>query len=336
MAVEAHNLNLFAPQQFIPNREILNPAEGNMNFFNTQMGCSMPLSGTTTETLLPAYNVDCVPVKSESGLTYNLPVQRKRSRDSLTPFLSYKNTNAMPHKNPTSFSFLGEDMSLQIQQQQLEVDRLISQHMAKVRIEVQEKRKRQARRILEAIEFGMTKKLKSKDEEIEKIGKMNWALQEKVKTLCMENQIWRDLAQTSEATANALRTNLEQVLAQVNIDRTNGNCGMGIEDEVPVATAALMDDAHSCCGSNDGGEGGDREVTGEVRILADWAHGKGGSSVRTSKNSSRLCRHCEREEACVLFLPCRHLCLCTVCGSSLDTCPICKSTNNASLHVNLS
>ncbi|KAJ1406810.1 hypothetical protein SESBI_24785 [Sesbania bispinosa] len=42
-------------------------------------------------------------------------------------------------------------------------------------------------------------RLKAK-KEIEKIGKLNWALEERVKSLCMENQIWRELAQTNEAT----------------------------------------------------------------------------------------------------------------------------------------
>jgi len=41
---------------------------------------------------------------------------------------------------------------------------------------------------------------------------------ERVKSLCVENQIWRDLAQANEATANALSTNLKQVLAQVSKD----------------------------------------------------------------------------------------------------------------------
>lgn len=50
--------------------------------------------------------------------------------------------------------------------------------MEKVRLEVEEKRKRQARRIMEAIEVGMVKRPKAKREEIEKIRKLNWALEE--------------------------------------------------------------------------------------------------------------------------------------------------------------
>ena len=167
------------------------------------------------------------------------------------------------------------------------------------------------------------KKLRAKEEEIEKICKLNWALEERVKSLCIENQIWRDLAQTNEATANALRTNLEQVLAsQVKDEHTRG---VGFEE----AAADVIDDAQSCCGSS-------WEV--ERRTLAEEG---GDKKLKDNNNngeeeSSRLCRNCRKEESCVLLLPCRHLCLCTVCGSSLHICPICKSTKNASFHVNLS
>lgn len=378
-------------------REMLNPIEANVNPFNVHMGYSsvLPLSGTTTATETPltaaaAYNsliVDSAPqktaMKSESGLTtYNVPVPRKRSRDSINyPLLSYP-VNVQTHKNCGLFSFLGEDVSLQIHQQQLDVDRLISQHvslsnrykveiwncifecdsdpfplqMEKVRLELEEKRKRQARRIIEAIEIGMMKRLKAKEAEIEKMGKLNWALEERVKSLCVENQIWRDLAQTNEATANALRTNLEQVLAQVKDDRTRAAADDEDNEDATVARAGpapFLDDAQSCCGSTSGGDEEDdannhhlnetrqgtmegcwRTVAAGCAVVKDkdeeGTNGGGGSESR------RLCRNCGKEESCVLILPCRHLCLCTVCGSTLHTCPVCKSFKNASVHVNMS
>lgn len=231
--------------------------------------------------------------------------------------------------------------------------------MEKVRIEIEERRKKQARKIMEAIEVGMMKRLRAKEEEIEKIGKLNWALEERLKSLCVENQIWRELAQTNEATANALRTDLEQVLAQVKDERTRG-AGL-LEDDVdnenddanvagPGGAAALADDAQSCCGENDDVEvvGGWRTLVTEdqrndvrndvveLETTSNVVRCNGNSSTSTSNCMNRLCRNCGKEESCVLLLPCRHLCLCTVCGSSLHTCPICKSTKNASVHVNMS
>lgn len=205
-------------------------------------------------------------------------------------------------------------------------------------MEIEENRKRQTRKIMEAIEGGVMKRLRAKEDEIEKIGKLNWALEERVKSLCVENQIWRDLAQTNEATANALRTNLEQVLAaaaQVKDERTRG---VGFEEAATAAAAGddEIDDAQSCCGSS-------WEV--ERRTLADEGVDKKDSNKNIINNNngeeennstSRLCRNCRKVESCVLLLPCRHLCLCTACGSSLHICPICKSTKNASVHVNMS
>ncbi|KAJ6297885.1 hypothetical protein OIU76_019072 [Salix suchowensis] len=333
MAVEARHISLFPPQ-LLCNREMMNPIEADTYLYNTQMGYGVPLSGTTTtaETLLPMYNssviTDSIPhktqIKSESGLTYNLPAQRKRPRDSISPLLSYP-TPVQSNKTRSPFSFFGQDLSFQIQQQQLDTDCLISQHMEKVRMEIEERRKRHARRLLEAIETGMMKRLRAKEDEIEKIGKLNWALEEKVKSLCMENQIWRDLAQSNEATANALRSNLEQVLtAQVKEERT---LGAGLDDQA----AALMDDAQSCCGSS-GGDGPGGDDGGEERVSERCTSANGAQDNR----GSWMCRNCNREESCVLLLPCRHLCLCTGCGSSLHTCPICRATKNASVHVNLS
>ncbi|MED6205356.1 hypothetical protein PIB30_016943 [Stylosanthes scabra] len=368
MAVEARHLNLFPPQ-LITNREmIMNPIETtnmNLNLYNAhQLGYSslLPLSGTTTtgagtEAMLPPAMYSSIaadslpqqqktPIKSESTLSYNnIPLSRKRSRDTSSsinyPFPSSYPATASAvaavtvqphHKNAgsgsASFTFLGEDITLQIHQHQLDIDQLVAQRMEKVRMELEEKRKRHARRIMEAIEVSVVKRLKAKEDEIEKIGKLNWALEERVKSLCIENQIWRDLAQTNEATANALRTNLEQVLAQRG--------GAAVEDDgaTVCAGAAVMDDAESCCGSSD--DCGDNKNLEEKVVEScggGWRTLAGGSA---QDKGGRLCRNCGKGESCVLILPCRHLCLCTVCGSSLHTCPICKSIKTASVHVNMS
>ncbi|KAM7250329.1 hypothetical protein ACFE04_022212 [Oxalis oulophora] len=319
MAVEAHHLNLFPPLQLSNIRQMMNPIESSTNLYNTstQMEYGMPLS-TESTLLLPMYNNNSVITDSSKPTMINnnplLSSSRKRTRESMI-----NNHHPLLSSSTTPFSFLGHDISLQIQQQQFDIDHLISQHMEKVRIEIEERRKKQARKILEAIEESVMHKLRYKQEEIEKIGKINWALEERVKSLCIENQIWRDLAQTNEATANALRTNLEQVLLATTQQQQQDN---NINQNGVVV---LMDDDHdaqSCCGSNfDAHE----DVEGKL---------KQGTTI--SSSSSRLCRNCKKEESCVLILPCRHLCLCTVCGSSLHICPVCNSSKNASVHVNMS
>ncbi|KAK4484906.1 hypothetical protein RD792_007507 [Penstemon davidsonii] len=318
-------------------------AEGIGNGFGTPIGYGMvaPSSGTTTatEAVFPMYGYTApaknAAMKSESRLTYAVPTSRKRSRDMINPVIVSSFPNVVQNQNAynrsgNSFTFLGEDITYQIQHQQLEIDRLIAQHNEKVRMDIEEKRRRYSHRLVEAIEGNIMKKLKATEEEIEKIGKFNWALEERVKSLCVENQIWRDLAQTNEATAHALRLNLEQALAQVQDEHRLRS------DEA----AAIVDDAQSCCGSNF--EETDRRALEECANISDGRNAPSGDKNKAagkrkmSNGNMMMCRNCGKEESRVLLLPCRHLCLCTFCGSGLNTCPVCNSTKTASVHVNLS
>ncbi|XWS12293.1 hypothetical protein CRYUN_Cryun37aG0077000 [Craigia yunnanensis] len=337
MAVEAPHMNLFPPQS-ITNRDFIKTNLGSGNIYNTQIDSCVPLVDTMQEAsqLFPIYqSLVCDPIsaktsinKADSGLTYNMniPVSapRKRPRDS---FINGFDSYTVPQKNKFSgvSSVLDDDVFFQIQQQQQEIDRFISEHTEKVRFELEERRKRQSRMLITAIQEGVMKKLKEKDEEIQRMGKLNWVLQERVKSLYAENQLWRDLAQTNEATAISLRTNLEQVLAHVSEERHVSGGG----------AAALADDAESSCGSSDEGW---RKVVPPQPQVQEPGSGEGGAqdnAVVVGNNSK--CRRCGEKESGVLLLPCRHLCLCTMCGSTLvGTCPVCDSVTNASVHVNMS
>ncbi|RDX57802.1 BOI-related E3 ubiquitin-protein ligase 1 [Mucuna pruriens] len=306
MAVEASYMNLLPPQ-LLTNREIIksNQQHHQLNsdyMYNTQMDSALPLPTTMPESLLSFYQSNfCDPNKADSGLTYHNSLQRKRSRDFTTELTSLP--AHQKNKISSEPSFLNQEILYQFQNQQSEIDRVLAHHADKVRMELEEQKLRQSRMLASAIQEAMAKKLKEKDEEIQRMGKLNWALQERVKSLCMENQIWRELAQTNETTANYLRSNLEQVLAHVGEERA-------------TATAAA-DDAQSSCGSNDAVEAGD-------------------DTAASSAVVGRLCRSCGVRESVVLLLPCRHLCLCTMCGSTIRNCPICDSGMDASVHVNLS
>ncbi|RWR81908.1 putative BOI-related E3 ubiquitin-protein ligase 2 [Cinnamomum micranthum f. kanehirae] len=300
MAVEAHHLHLFSPQS-TNIRESFHSIEDKANFYNTQMGFRID------DDLFPFYTCPIADSLLGFTTTNNAADSDLTCNFSTTPHKRMREFNGNSHikKEQSSilssdplFSFLGEDTSLQIQHQHSETDRFISQHMEKMRMDIAESRQRNAKRIYAAVEQGMTKRLKAKEDEIQKMGRLNWALEERVKSLCIENQIWRDLARTNEATANALRTNLEQVLARVSNEQPR---------------CELAEDAESCCDRSD--EDGRRK---EV------------------KDKKRSCRNCEKEEPCVLLLPCRHLCLCNKCGSRLNTCPVCKVNKSGSVHVNIS
>ncbi|CAN6986982.1 hypothetical protein Bca4012_007383 [Brassica carinata] len=198
-----------------------------------------------------------------------------------------------------SSSLINVELLCQIQnQQQLEIDRFVAQQTEKLKIDIEARQRTQTMMLASAVQNAIAKKVKEKDDEIVRIRNINLVLQERVKSLYVENQIWRDIAQSNEEHANNLRTNLDQVLAQMETLQT-------------VATA-VEDDAESSCGS--------------------WV--EGGEAIRAVSSG---CKRCGEREGSVLVLPCRHLCLCTVCGSaSLRTCPVCGSVMNASVHVNMS
>ncbi|XP_076928061.1 putative BOI-related E3 ubiquitin-protein ligase 3 [Bidens hawaiensis] len=248
------------------------------------------------------YGTNPMFVPSYQNRLTGLPVSRKRSRDSC-PFddpsdLSFPNNN----NNNGIFTFLDQDISMQIYQQ-LEIDRFISQHMEKMRSDIESIQRTNSPRLIAIAEEGL-KRLRSKDDEITNIRRLNYALSEKVKSLTLDNQIWQQQAQSNEATATVLRHNLQQILAQT------------------------VDDVESCCGSNNNVE--------QRRMLANGgndgeAYGRNGGD----NSGRRWCRNCGKGELCVLLLPCRHLCVCTMCESSINVCPICKSTKNASVHVNM-
>ncbi|KAL3616741.1 hypothetical protein CASFOL_039135 [Castilleja foliolosa] len=297
MAVEARHINLF-PGQFIQDREmnLTNQVDANFTAYNPPQQMRFLTVPENNQSFYQTVACETkTSVNTDSGLTYN---SRKRTRDHL---------NYPAPENYSSFSqfpaYAGEDILPQLNQYQIEIDAIISQHTKKIRYELEERQKQQARMLAAALGEGVMRKLNEKDEQIQRMGKLNLALQERVKSLYVENQLWRDLAQSNEATANSLRSNLEQVLLHVGGDENfSGGCAAAVEEDV-----------ESCCGSSDDGKSG----------------GYG----------DRACRMCGEKEACVLLLPCRHLCLCGVCGSGslkVQACPVCNSSMNATLHVNMS
>ncbi|KAL9230585.1 hypothetical protein vseg_005918 [Gypsophila vaccaria] len=331
------------------------------NNFTPQMNNNININ--QHESFPPLYNINDVvfnqltttkqlatpAVKDDSGITFNNSLQippqpsRKRARDpvsvpTVAPQLIHMTPVSVPCAVPTvtkrsvvvdkdnnGFAFLGQDLSLQIMQQDLELDRFISNHMERMKVEIEERKKQQLTRIIGAMGESLGRRLRDKEEQLTKLGRINYALEEKVKSLYLENQVWRDLAQTNEATANALRTNLEQLLQQMNESTGRNN-------------EELADDAVSCCGSSGHGDEDAGETQENKRSKGGengWIY-RGKSNNNNNESNQRLCRKCGEGESSVLLLPCRHLCLCTTCGPAVNSCPICDTVKNASVHVNLS
>lgn len=166
---------------------------------------------------------------------------------------------------------------------------------------INEMRDKHCRSLLKIIGEKTSKILQEKEAELEKVVKANAFLEQKVKQMSEENQMWFNAAKNSEATILSLRLSLEQILLQGK----NKQWVEGVGE-----TEGLNDDAQSGCYAAE-------RDNGEMK-------------------RRQCCKVCGGSEVSVLVLPCRHLCLCIECQSKVDTCPVCCSVKNATLQVFLS
>lgn len=170
---------------------------------------------------------------------------------------------------------------------------------------VREMKQRHTVTFLNAVERGVSRKFREKELEIESMNCKNKELMERIKQANLEVQSWHHRAKYNESVVNALKSNLKQVLAQGPVQAKEG-CG---DSEV--------DDAASYTNQN---------LPGIV----------GGPANPVFMDKQMNCRACRVKEVNVLFLPCRHLCLCMDCEGFIDVCPVCRVMKTASVQVFMS
>ncbi|KAK1261080.1 hypothetical protein QJS04_geneDACA002349 [Acorus gramineus] len=116
---------------------------------------------------------------------------------------------AQGDRTSTNFSplcELGGDLFTRMQMDhQQELQRFIFSQSEKTMVELEQKRRRHLATVLRVVEDRMQFVLRGKDEEIAILGRKNSALEERVRVLEMEGQIWKTLAQNNEATITALQ-----------------------------------------------------------------------------------------------------------------------------------
>lgn len=118
-------------------------------------------------------------------------------------------TDGLSQINSLCSSSCGVDVCARMLREKQELDIFILMQMEKLRVELEQKKRHYWRSVIYMVEEGLQRILNGKDEEIAKMNRRNTALEEKVKVLLMEGQIWRSLAQTNEATVISLRRDLE-------------------------------------------------------------------------------------------------------------------------------
>lgn len=309
-------------QQISQHLTLMNMNNMNMNMnmgmgMNMSMSMNMPefqqknnnINITTATTPLPV----SLPPQSmgfvSTGLQLSYDDSSRLNQTSTSTSARNANANASASSSSTLLSLLGDDLTGQMQQQLEEIDQLINMHNEKVRIALEEKRQRHSRALVATVEEGILRRFKVKEAELDKLNRRNLELEERVKQLSVENQIWQNVAKNNETIANTLKTNLEQVLAQTREQSMREGRG-----------DSEAEDAQSCC--HDG-------------VDTEDAHSRTLRENRELKEQ-RTCRVCRTNMSCILLLPCRHLCLCKDCEGRLEKCPLCNSAKNASVQVYMS
>jgi E3 ubiquitin-protein ligase BOI and related proteins len=156
---------------------------------------------------------------------------------------------------------------------------------------------------LASVEDKILRKIRDKEAEVETINKRNSELEDQIKQLAVEVGAWQQRAKYNESMINALKYNLEQVCTHQSKDFKEG-CG---DSEV--------DDTASCYNG------------GPVNLQLMP------NESRRQPKESTACRVCKSSEACMLLLPCRHLCLCKECESKLSFCPLCQSSKILGMEI---
>lgn len=170
----------------------------------------------------------------------------------------------------------------------------------KLRFALQEQRKRQLAALLSNFESRTSSLIRQKEEHLSQARKRAMELQDCLRKAEMETETWQKVAKANETMVMELNNTLEQVKERM------------------VLCSSEADDAESFCGSCD-----EQQLQ---QVLSEKAGG-------INKKLGLGCKSCNARRSCVLFLPCRHLCSCKFCEAFLDSCPVCKSTKEASMEV---
>lgn len=134
------------------------------------------------------------------------------------------------------------------------------------------------------------------------------------------------------ACANMRRMHLEQLLTRLQMENQERKKSVQ-ENQAMVASLSRalnqIREKVSLC-ANDA-ESNNNNNSNNYRNGEDDAIDYG--KKKKKKKKMMICKICNSRVSCVLLLPCRHLCSCKPCESTLDFCPVCNTTKKASIEA---
>ncbi|KAL6527380.1 hypothetical protein OROGR_016470 [Orobanche gracilis] len=196
---------------------------------------------------------------------------------------------------------VGDSLDQELQRQDAEIDKYIKLQGDRLRQAISEKLQATQLQTISFVEDKILQKLHEKEAEIQDINKKNIELELRTEQLALEANAWQQRAKYSENTINTLKVNLQQVYARGR-DSKEG-CG---DSEI--------NDTASCCNG--------------CPVDFDFL-----CKDRNEMKEVMACKVCGVNEACMLLLPCKHLCLCKDCESNSSVCPLCQSSKYIGMEV---
>ncbi|KAL6504361.1 hypothetical protein OROGR_026284 [Orobanche gracilis] len=203
--------------------------------------------------------------------------------------------------NSSLLGLVGDSLDQELQRQDAEIDRYIKLQGDRLRQAISEKFQATQVQAISFVEDKILQKLREKEAQIQDINKKNTELELRTEQLALEANAWQQRAKYFENTINTLKLNLQHVYARGR-DSKEG-CG---DSEI--------NDTASCCN----GRPADFDF-----LCKD----------RNEMKEVMACKVCGVNEACMLLLPCKHLCLCKDCESNSSVCPLCQSSKYIGMEV---
>ncbi|KAK4754796.1 hypothetical protein SAY87_008553 [Trapa incisa] len=181
-----------------------------------------------------------------------------------------------------------------------EIDQYLYFQNESLKLTLREQRKMEMAGLLGRIESKSQMLMNQKDQEMAQAARKTTELQELLARLEAENVTWRWLAEENHAMVVSLNNDLEEL-------RKDGACNPS-ETHLKVGNSTI------------GRPLDDQERTDE-------------NTVAAAEAVLAACRGCGSQAATVLFLPCRHLCVCGPCTAFLDSCPVCNVSKKACIEA---
>ena len=168
--------------------------------------------------------------------------------------------------------------------------------------------------------------IREKEAEIAEVCNRNVELQNLVKQLSFESQLWQNVAWRDEATIESLKSHLTQISIKAESKKRRVSTKEGSGESYYV------EGTESQCIHNVIGRDKWEENDGMAKTLKEYdlEHLLIGANMRDERN---YCRICKSNSVCILLLPCKHLCLCKECDPIQKECPLCGETKRGSVQV---